>query len=204
MIVAQATDIHAGIDNDNFLRFEKAVAWLGELRPDYVVISGDLVDDGWIEGHNRLGKMLKLLPFRTFVIPGNSDDKNAMRSALPGFIGSNVAGPLHFTEYCDDVLLLGLDATVDGAAYGDVTDHLPWLRRKLEAFPIGTAMLFIHHHIFPSGIRLIDEVMCRGIDELAELLELHGHRREREKPGGHAARFSFAFLSRPSATAART
>jgi len=176
MIIAQATDIHAGINNDNLARFEKVVAWLSELMPDYLVISGDLVDDGWLEGYTRIGEMLRGLRFRALVIPGNADHKNAMRFALPDFLAGDTAGPLHFWEYGENVLLLGLDVTIDGAAYGDVTAHLPWLRQKLEEFPTATTLLFTHHHIFASGISPIDSSMCRGVDQLAELLAPHGHR----------------------------
>lgn len=176
MIIAQATDIHAGIDNDNLARFEKAVAWLSELVPDYLVISGDLVDDGWLEGYTQIGEVLSGLRFRTLVMPGNADDKNAMRFALRDFLGGDTAGPLHFWEHRKNVLLLGLDVTIDGAAYGDITAHLAWLRRKLEEFPTATTMLFTHHHIFPSGISPIDKLMCRGVDQLTELLAQHGHR----------------------------
>ncbi|NTJ51402.1 metallophosphoesterase [Agrobacterium rhizogenes] len=175
MIVAQATDIHAQIDNNNLSRFEKSIAWLAELKPDCLVVSGDLVDDGWAEGYSRLGDILRSLPCRSLVLPGNSDDKSVMRSILKDFVGGASPGQLHFAERFDSMLLLGLDSTVDGASYGDIGDHLPWLQKKLDEARDSTAMLFLHHHVVPSGIEPIDELMCRGKEALAELLAQNPH-----------------------------
>jgi 3',5'-cyclic AMP phosphodiesterase CpdA len=175
MIVAQATDIHAQIDNDNLSRFEKSVAWLAELKPDCLVVSGDLVDDGWVEGYSRLGDILRSLPCRSLALPGNSDDKSVMRSILKDFVGGRSPDPLHFAEHFDDVLLLGLDSTIDGASHGDIRDHLPWLQKKLDESRDNTAMLFLHHHVVPSGIGPIDKLMCRSTEALAELLTQNPH-----------------------------
>lgn len=131
MIIAQISDIHAGPDNQNLRRLEKAIAWLEALQPDCLVVTGDLVDGAWQEGYRDIGRQLEKMLCRKFFLPGNSDDLPIMRASLDRHIVAKPDASLHFSEFLDDVLLIGLDTTVPGAAHGEVRDHLPWLREQL-------------------------------------------------------------------------
>src|SRR5262249_16779060 len=73
---------------DTAKAFERCVAALNELTPapDFVVISGDLVDTPTAEEYEHLKRLLSpmRLPFAS--IPGNHDAREMMRAA---FAGSN-------------------------------------------------------------------------------------------------------------------
>ncbi|WP_337587010.1 metallophosphoesterase family protein [[Erwinia] mediterraneensis] len=60
MLIAQISDIHASSDNDNLARFERALEWLAQVNPDALVVTGDLIDDGWHEGDKHIAAQLRV------------------------------------------------------------------------------------------------------------------------------------------------
>ncbi|MBN8950625.1 MULTISPECIES: phosphodiesterase [unclassified Rhizobium] len=170
MLIAQISDIHASPTNDGIARLERAVSWLTALEPDILVVSGDLVDGSWPEGYGVITASLDRLSCRSLILPGNSDDRTIMRAAMPQVDYWHEQSAMHFIESHGGIPLIGLDTSVDGAAYGDVAQHLSWLRQVLTDNSASTPLLFTHHHVFPCGISLLDAAMCRGTEALAGLL----------------------------------
>ncbi|WP_455874941.1 phosphodiesterase [Rhizobium yanglingense] len=187
MLIAQISDIHASPGNDGLARLKRAISWLATMQPAIVVVSGDLVNGGWREGYRQIIAALQSLACRTLILPGNVDDRTAMREAMPeaGHWGDDEK--MHFAEPHGDALIVGLDTCVDGHAHGDVTEHLPWLRQTLASGPSGIPLLFTHHHVFHTGISPLDDVMCRGADALGDLLS-SGIRRPIAICSGHVHR----------------
>ncbi|QNQ20366.1 metallophosphoesterase [Kosakonia sp. SMBL-WEM22] len=174
MRIAQLSDIHAAADNDNLARLRTAIAWLLAFPPDIVVVSGDLADDGWAQGYRDIAAQLSRLPCRSLLLAGNADDKAVMCASMPQLAASSADKPLHFNETLEGVSLVGVDVTVAGKSGGDITPHLPWLELTLrEAGHL--VMLFMHQHLFPSGIAPLDAAMCEGGAALAALIERLPH-----------------------------
>jgi predicted MPP superfamily phosphohydrolase len=69
--IAHLSDFHLGLPSLGERATARAVAWVAELRPDLVCITGDLVSRG--RGEERLAKLLPLLPDNTYVVLGNHD-----------------------------------------------------------------------------------------------------------------------------------
>ena len=174
MRIAQLSDIHAAADNDNLARLRAAIAWLLTFPPDIVVVSGDLVDNGWAEGYQDIAAQLSRLPCRALLLAGNADNKAVMCATMPQLAAYSAEEPLHFNETVEGVSLIGVDVTVAGKSGGDITPHLPWLEQALHeaAHP---AMLFLHQHLFPSGIAPLDVAMCEGDKALAALIHRLPH-----------------------------
>ena len=61
MLVAQISDIHAGPDLSSLQTLELAIGWLKTFRPDALVLTGDLVDDGWRQGYRLVAESLRSL-----------------------------------------------------------------------------------------------------------------------------------------------
>lgn len=151
MLLAQLTDIHAAPDNDNLSRLACALTWLDTLQPDVLVLTGDLVDDGWLVGYQAIAKLLDSKPWPVFILPGNADCHEMMRAVWNDQPWSDT-GAMHFVTEISGMRLIGLDTTVSGAAAGSVLEHLSWLEKHLAADTTLPAILFLHHHIFKSGI----------------------------------------------------
>ena len=168
MLVAQISDIHARPDLSSLRTLERAIGWLRTLRPDALVISGDLVDGGWRQGYRLIAESLRSLDCPVHLLPGNGDDVLLMRSELAA-VGTCAAatGPMHFHAAINGLTLCGVDVTVAGQSYGDVLPHLPWLTSALAdvTTPI---LLFMHQPPIRIGIEALDHVRCRNEDVLCQ------------------------------------
>lgn len=172
MLIAQITDIHASPDNNNLDRFDQVMAWLAHLKTDVLVLTGDMVEGQWRQGYEHIAGHLSRLGYPTLLLPGNAENRALMRSVWSNQLWANdVSGEaLHFTHDAGELRLIGLDSTVEGEDVGCVTDHLAWLEQQLAAADDSPSLLFLHHHVFTSGIPTLDATMCRGRDKLEALL----------------------------------
>ncbi|WLS78413.1 metallophosphoesterase [Erwinia pyri] len=172
MLIAQVSDIHASQDNDNLSRFDRALEWLDQLSPDVLVLTGDLIDAGWGEGYHLISERLKLKKWTSLILPGNSDDRHLMRSVWGAnqWASDAPGDSLHFVYETEHLRLTGLDTTVENKISGNVINHLAWLKKQLQSVTTPPSLLFLHHHIFESGIPTLDSTMCDGSSQLAELL----------------------------------
>lgn len=174
VIVAQISDVHAAPGNDNMARLDRALSWLTRFELDALVISGDLIDDGWTDGYDNLSKRFDNLRIPVLTLPGNSDDRSAMRAEFAARDGAVAGdGAMHFTLKIDGLRLIGIDTCLENTPAGDAAPHLAWLQHVLDEADAGASLLFTHHHLFASGIPPMDAVMSRGGQQLGEMLALH-------------------------------
>ncbi|NNU36690.1 metallophosphatase [Rhizobium sophorae] len=171
MLVAQISDIHARPALSSLQTLERAIGWLRTFRPDALVVTGDLVDDGWRQGYRLVAESLRSLDCPVHLLPGNGDDLQLMRSELAAVDPwISATGPMHFRAAIDGLTLFGVDVTVAGQSYGDVLPHLPWLMSAL-ADVTAPALLFMHQPPFRIGIEVLDQVGCRNSTALLSTLK---------------------------------
>lgn len=177
MIVAQITDLHVGTEGslaygryDTSASLSHCVAHLLQQRPapDLVLATGDLVDAGSDEEYRRLKELLLPLPMPLYLIPGNHDDRDALRGA---FADHAYLGPVgEPTRYCIEgypLRLIGLDTTVQGKTGGALDDpQIEWLEGQLAAAPRQPVLVFMHHPPFKTGIARMDTI---GLDAASAL-----------------------------------
>ena len=92
MLIAQLSDPHIKLPGrlayrqvDTATLLGKAVAHLNQLdpAPDLVVITGDLTDVGSPQEYAHLRQLLSPLKAPLIVVPGNHDEREALRNAVP-------------------------------------------------------------------------------------------------------------------------
>src|SRR5258708_9166715 len=102
--IAQISDLHirsrgqrAYGRGDTAKALENCVAALNALRPapDFVVISGDLVDTPVGEEYDYLAELLAPLKPPFAGIPGNHDGRDLMRAVFPQAAYAFASGPLN-------------------------------------------------------------------------------------------------------------
>jgi Icc protein len=185
MLIAQISDMHlkaegellyGRIDTTGFL--ERAVAHVMALdpRPDLVLATGDLVNDGGAAQYANLKRVLAPLDMPVFLIPGNHDARAAMRQAFPEHRYLPATGFLQYTIEDRPVRLIALDTLVDGKGHGELCDErLDWLEARLGESDRPT-LLFMHHPPFDCGVAYLDNArLNKGGQRLSELVRAHGN-----------------------------
>ncbi|MFC5180400.1 phosphodiesterase [Actinomadura harenae] len=207
-IIAQLSDIHLAVGRDGEVddgsgpvrSLRAAVSSLLALpaRPDAVVLTGDLADGGRPAEYARLHALLSPLPMAVYPLPGNHDDRDALRHAFrdhPAVADSG--GPGAPVQYAVDVAgtrLVCCDTTIPGSAAGELdVERLAWLDATLAERPGVPTVIAMHHPPYPIGIRFIDDMSMTGTEGLAEILKRH--RQVVRVIGGHVHRSTVGSLA---------
>jgi 3',5'-cyclic AMP phosphodiesterase CpdA len=180
MLIAQLSDIHVrprgelykGVADSNRM-FTEALTHLGglERRPDLVVLTGDLVDEGDPDEYANLRALLGALDLPYLVMPGNHDERENFRRSFADHPYLPRSGPLH---YCVDdyaLRLVALDTTVPGAHHGALDQTgLDWLLATLSENRAKPTLVLMHHPPFLSGIPYLDPYRYVDDEALADVL----------------------------------
>jgi len=204
MLIAQITDFHIKARGKRAYRVVDTAQCLAaavdalralEPAPDIVVGTGDLTDYGRPEEYELLRELLAPLRQPVYLIPGNHDERAALRQAFPGYFPAE--GFLHYTVEGWPVRLVALDTVVPGEAGGQLSaDRLRWLDDTLAAAPDRPTVIIMHHPPFATGIAHMDKIGLEGADAFAAIvarhlqvervLSGHLHRSIQALIGGHA------------------
>ena len=183
MLIAQISDMHIKapgkllyrrIDTAGYL--ERAVAHVMALdpRPDIVLATGDLVNNGKPEEYAALRELLAPLALPLYMIPGNHDARDEMRAAFPDH---TYLPPTGFLQYAIDihaVRLIALDTLTVGKPHGELCEErLGWLDARLAESDRPT-LLFMHHPPFDCGIAAFDIAKVNvGAERFAAIVRRH-------------------------------
>ncbi len=188
MLIAQITDCHVvppDSDKGKLMAtkeyLETAVAHLLALepRPDVVLITGDLVDDGSAQEYELLAELLAPLKaaIPTYLAPGNHDDRETMRRIMRshGYDALPESGPLHYVVDLGELRLVSLDTVIPGEPGGILCEErLRWLDARLAEDERPT-LIMQHHPPFRTGMVQMDTMGLSGMEREAEIVSKHGH-----------------------------
>ena len=195
MLVAQISDTHILVPDPDLpaasLRADclrRCVADIIRREPDVVVLTGDTVQHGRSEEYALLRELLSPLVAPLFPVPGNRDDKHAMRATFNegSFLGEG-GEFLHYAIDDYDTRLVGIDSTLAGERKGRFCEvRQAWLEATLDARPDTPTLLFIHHPPFDvddhyvGGYRIPGEAaaleaIVRGRPQVVGMLCGHVH-----------------------------
>lgn len=183
MLIAQITDTHitpegalayGHIDTSAFLA--RAVDHILHLDPwpDVVLGTGDLVDGGTPAEYQRLRHLLSPLPMPVYLIPGNHDDRDALRRAFSDRSYMPREGFIQYVVDDGPLRLTAIDTLLPGKAGGRVDgERLAWLDARLAEAPTKPTMIFMHHPPFKTAIEYMDGIGLEGADAMAEVVRRH-------------------------------
>ena len=172
---------------------EAALEHLVSLNLDFLLLPGDLTQDGEIANHQWLAKRLTKLPFPVYVIPGNHDipslqgtKSTIAASDFPDYyqkFGYQNNQQLYYSqEVLPGVQLIALNSNnfdSEGKQLGYLDEtQLLWLDDLLEKSQDKLNLVTIHHNViehFPGQTNhpLGNRYMLDGADNLLKLLEKH-------------------------------
>lgn len=169
--IIQITDPHVGaawaaVDPLDTLRAVVTAVRGLPFRPAGVLVTGDLAADGTDAQYAALVPVLAELELPTLVLPGNHDDREAMRRHFHvGEAQEREGLPLSHIVWFPPLRVVMLDTTVPGEDGGDLDElQLAWLESVLSAdgrheHPTLIAM---HHPPFDSGVPAMDRIALAG------------------------------------------
>jgi 3',5'-cyclic AMP phosphodiesterase CpdA len=185
--LVQLTDTHirepgrlayGRIDTAPCLR--RAVAGVRALRqrPDAVVVTGDLSDFGRPAEYAHLAELLAPLgDLPVYLMPGNHDDRDALRRGFPGhgYLGAPGSGPIQYSAPVGGLRLIALDTSTPGQPHGELcAERLAWLADELDRWAGRPVVIALHHPPFDTLIGHMDRIGLReGAPALEALVRRH-------------------------------
>lgn len=189
MLIAQLTDLHVTTPGGRSLggvdasaRAEAAARWLRRLDspPDLVLLTGDNVQRGEPDEYVELRRIFADLPFELRILPGNHDDRAAMRAVLGDFgsaLGDAAQESDGFLHQAFERFGLGfilLDTLLPGAVGGELCDaRLDWLAARLDERAGAPTLIALHHPPFDSGMVGLDKCALLGRERFAQIVAGH-------------------------------
>ncbi|HAC62469.1 MAG TPA: metallophosphoesterase [Cyanothece sp. UBA12306] len=163
--VSQTIDYNAtrfSVVEASILALEKVFSHLEQLEIDFLLLPGDLTQDGELDNHSWLQQRLGKLPFPAYVVPGNHDVPNL--DPTNGRIGFNQfphyyhhhgysqPNQLYYThEILPGVQLIGLNSNQfnqQGKQLGCLdSEQLTWLENLLPQLKEQLILVMVHHNV---------------------------------------------------------
>jgi Icc protein len=179
MEIVQLSDIHVGAQFREAV-FDQVIEELNLLKPDVVIITGDLTNEGLKEQYEKCKTLIsKINVDRIIAISGNHDYRNT--------------GYLHFKKYfpfqtinelSDDVVLITIGTARPDRDEGEVGHRQTlWLERTMKKYKERIKILAMHHHLIgipdtgSDRLTIIDagDVLRATLDSDVDLV-LCGHK----------------------------
>ena len=183
MLLAHISDLHIKRPGalayrrvDTGAALARCVAALNALkpRPDVVIMTGDLVDQGDPEQYAHLKTLLAPLEIPYYLLVGNHDDRTALREAFSDRPELRAGGDfVHYAADIGPLRLIALDSLVPGQSAGNLCDaRLAWLETQLDAANGQPVIVALHHPPFECGIGHMDALRLgpQAAERLAALI----------------------------------
>ena len=172
-LVQGPAPLYGAVDSEARLRqiFDEVTA--SGIRPDAMVFTGDLADQGEPESYRTLRSIVDPIAGRLGIpviwTMGNHDRREAFREFLLGEVPS--AAPLDRCDEVNGLRLITLDTTVPGRHHGELRpDQLAWLAGVLRTPARHGTILAMHHPPVPCVLDLAVLVELRDQPALAAVV----------------------------------
>ena len=177
--ILQLTDLHLMSDPAAKLRgiptwdsFRDVIKFIrhGNGQFDAVIVTGDLAHDEQPRTYEMLRDELHDYLDVCHLLPGNHDDRQAMRNAFPALF-VEPSPFLVFSVRIGGWRVIGLDSQVPGEVHGSITtEQLGWLSGQLDTFADEPTIVFMHHPPFLVDSVWLDQIGLQSPERLIDLL----------------------------------
>lgn len=178
-LLLQISDPHIGANwegadpDECLLRAVEAILALPD-RPDALVVSGDLTDNGAPAEYGRLRDLLAPLDLEPHVLPGNHDLRAPLREAF-GLPGAGTEPASHAVDL-GPLRLICLDSTIPDAEGGALDEgRIEWLDAALAEERRKPTVIAMHHPPLRTEIPTFERIGLapESREALAGVLDRH-------------------------------
>ncbi|MGR6322625.1 phosphodiesterase [Micromonospora soli] len=181
MLIAQLSDPHVTTGPLGAERATGLHRALGRVlalrpRPDCVVITGDLVDNGRPDEYVALRDVIGRFPLPVHLAAGNHDDRESLLDIFGGtpYLAGGFSAHYHVDH--PDATLVVLDSLAPGDAAGRLgEEQLGWLDGVLAGRPEAPAVVCLHHPPVAVGVPVMDAIRLTDAVAFAAVIERHPH-----------------------------
>lgn len=186
MLIAQISDTHIPLKGKKTYGIAPMAENLAQCiadinqqkpKPDLVLVTGDITHSGQSEEFNHAAYLLNQIKTPFYVIPGNHDDRNLLRSTF-----DKRSCPVEADKKIDYVIenkelrLIALDSTMLGKPGGEITKvQAKWLNEKLTEKPKQPTLIFMHHPPVNCGVLETNADGFIGKELLGDVVSSHDH-----------------------------
>lgn len=176
-IVAPGALAYGRSDTAEALR--RAVATINAKLPllegiDCAIVTGDLTDHGTPEEYAHFATIMAELDLPWQAVPGNHDQREAMRTAFADAPWMPKSGPIHWVRDFGPFSMIGLDTLLEGAHHGELSpEGIGFLDAALAAIGPQPAVIATHHPWMHTGIRAMDADNLRNGAAMMARLDAH-------------------------------
>ena len=138
-----------GIDSRRLV--DQALARIRGLsvQPEWIVVSGDLSDDGSAASYQVLNGLVHALEadgIPVLLALGNHDKREAFRRVVLGEAEGDPQQPYHYRRTIDGVRIVVLDSVIPGDDAGALGEsQLAWLDQELKQCAPHGSLVVLHH-----------------------------------------------------------
>jgi Icc protein len=190
----------AGVDPMRQMRSVLARIRQLEVSPAFIVVSGDLTDDGSAASYEVVNAVLTELGGG--VIPvllalGNHDDRATFRRFVLGEEHADDQDPYYHSQLIDGLRVIVLDSSIPGDIGGALgAAQLAWLEAELQTPAPRGNLIVVHHpcrlagpvHHYPAFIvreaAAVEAIVARHQDRVVGVLAGHSHQANSAPFGG--------------------
>jgi len=143
MLIVQLSDIHVGSQFQDAV-FDKVVKEVNEIKPDAIVITGDLTNEGLIKEYEKCKELVSKFNCKKIIsISGNHDYRNSGYLTFKKFFPFETINELE-----KDVVLVTVGTARPDRNEGEVgyRQNL-WIERTMEKYRDKVKILAMHHHL---------------------------------------------------------
>ncbi|MHB1208776.1 MAG: metallophosphoesterase family protein [Acidimicrobiales bacterium] len=179
-LIAQISDIHLTASGrlpsgeSTFDNFKASLREAVTLRPDMIVLTGDLTDAGepWCYQQIRLltDEAANATGAGVVYLPGNHDLRKAFRVALLDEAPEDF--PINQVHWRDGLRVIALDSVVPGADHGHLSDDtLSSLVAELSRPALHGTIIALHHPPIGSPIKTMAHIRLDNSSDLAKAID---------------------------------
>lgn len=190
-VIAHLSDLHLGAhDGEPEADLSRAIERLHELgvRPDAVLLTGDLAEHAMPEQYARAREAVAGLGAPVLVLAGNHDDPGELRAAFPetAALAPPGEGPLAYAVAAGGMRVVACHSAVPGRLDGELGgDQLRWLDGVLADDRATPTIVAMHHPPVDVGMAFLDEIGLAAPDRAALAEILRAHPQVRRVVAGH-------------------
>ncbi|MBK0398162.1 metallophosphoesterase [Limibaculum sp. M0105] len=169
---ARASDV---LDTRALLRsaIDRLLGSLDAIGPlDAVLVTGDVSDDGSAASYDFARAELGRLDLPLLVVPGNHDQRDALRDAFADAAPMPREGLIDWVADLPGCRIVGLDTLVEGQGGGRLrVETLDLLGEAVRGSPHEALVVALHHPPLRTGIRFMDAIGLENSGALAGCLD---------------------------------